>query len=460
MSETYDVIVIGGGAGGVAAAIRASQLGGRVAVIEANQLGGLCMNRGCVPFGHMMAAAHFLGDLKMAEEMGITCSKVSKDLETLLNRQNELIAFMRQGVKTLLSKRKISVITGKGKLKGPGHVDVDGKVLEGKSVILASGGQWIKPGFPGKDHPPIVSSDYFLTERKLPKRCLLLGKGTWGIEIAQFLNQYGSQVWIATEEKTLLPEESKTIRTRLTKALQNQGITVLAHVKVLSAKSKKTGAVVSLSVKGKEEILEVDLIINLERRAALQGLGLETVGIEEANPFIRVNEKMETEVKGLFAVGDITAPEERHFSHLASSSGMIAAEYAMGVSRSSVEGNPTRILFTKPQVACIGMTGKEAKQSGREIVTGSAPLSMNTFGMMTAQMEGLVEVVADKKYGEILGVHMIGDRVSEMAGIGVLAVQQEMTLEELSQATFPHPTLSESIAEAARDALGIPVYLP
>ena len=138
----------------------------------------------------------------------------------------------------------------------------------------------------------------------------------------------------------------------------------------------------------------------------------------------------------------------------------MAAENAMGLSRSLDEGTLTRIVFTKPQIACVGLTGKEAKEKGYEALVGSAPLSMNTFGMMTAQTEGLVEVVAEKRYGQILGIHMIGDRVSEMAGEGVLAVQQEMTLEELAQTTFPHPTLSESLAEAARDALGIPIYLP
>jgi dihydrolipoamide dehydrogenase len=460
MDEHYDVIVMGGGAGGVAAALRAAQLGGKVAVVEEKHLGGLCMNRGCVPFGHMMVASHFLGDLALAKEMGIACSGVSKDLGALLTRQNELIAFMQQGVKTMLNKRQVSLVMGKGKLSGAGRVAVNGKTLEGKSIILASGGCWMKPEFQGSDHPEVVNSDYLLTAKTLPGRCLLYGGGPWSIEIAQFLNRYGSQVWLATQEESLLPGESKAIRSRLSKALQTQGILIIPGAEILSLKRKKAGTGVVMTVKEKEEFLEVDLVITLQRGAALQGLGLETVGLHEAVEFLPVNERMETGLKGLYAIGDLAAPENKQYSHLASCGGFAAAENAMGLSRSLDERTLTRIVFTKPQVACVGLTGKEAKEKGYEVVVGSAPLSMNTFGMMTAQTEGLVEVVAEKRYGEILGIHLIGSGVSEMAGQGVLAVQQEMTLEELAQTTCPHPTLSESLAEAARDALGIPIYLP
>jgi dihydrolipoamide dehydrogenase len=278
MDEKYDVIIIGGGAGGVAAAIRAAQLGGKVAVVEGNKLGGLCMNSGCVPFGHMMVASHTLGDLSLAKDMGIACSGISKDISTLLNRQRELIAFMQQGVKTIFSKRKITLVTGRGKLNGPGRVEVHGKTLSAKAIILAAGAQWLKPDFPGSDLPQVVNSEYLLNAKELPKRCLLYGGGPWSIEIAQFLNRFGSQVYMVAQEEALLQDESKTIRSRLAKALQTQGI------------------------------------------------------------------------------------------------------------------------------------------------------------------------------------HIIADSACEMIGQGVLAIQQEMTLEELARTTFPHPTLSESIAEAARDALGAAIY--
>ncbi len=460
MDENYDVIIIGGGAGGVAAAIRAAQLGGKVAVVEGNKLGGLCMNSGCVPFGHMMVASHILGDLSLAKEMGIACSGISKDVSTLLNRQKELIAFMQQGVKTIFSKRKITLVTGRGKLNGSGRVEVNGKTLSAKAIILAAGAQWLKPDFPGSDLPQVVNSEYLLTAKELAKRCLVYGGGPWSIEIAQFLNRFGSQVYLVAQEEALLQDESKTIRSRLAKALQTQGIHMVTGAKNLALKKKSAGVEAVMAVRDKDEAIETDLVIVLRRSAALKDLGLETVGLDEKAEFLPVNERMETGVKGLYAIGDLTAPEKKHYSHLASSAGLVAAENAMGMSRAVREGTAARIAFTSPQVACVGLTGKEAKSMGYEVVVGAAPLSMNTLGMITVQTDGLVEIVAEKRYGEILGIHIIGDSACEMIGQGVLAIQQEMTLEELAGTTFPHPTLSESIAEAARDALGAAIYLP
>ena len=460
MDENYDVIVVGGGAGGVAAAIRSAQLGAKVAVVEENKLGGFCMNSGCVPFGHMMVASRILGDLALAKDMGIVCSSVSKDVATLLNRQKELIAFMQQGVKTLFSKRKIALIAGRGELSGPGRVEAAGKTFSAKAVILAAGARWLKPDFPGSDLPEVVDSGYVLTEKEPCKRCLVYGGGPWSVEIAQYLNRFGSQVWVVTHDDSLLHEESKAVRSRLAKALQTQGINTITGAKGLGLKKKSSGVEASMTVKDKEQSLQVDLVIAIRRTAAVKDLGLETVGLDVKPGFIQVNERMETGVKGLYAIGDLTGPEKKHYSHAASSAGLVAAENAMGVNRVFDERAVARVIFTSPQIATVGVTGKEAKGMGYEVVTGAAPLSMNTFGMMTAQTDGLVEVVADKRYGEILGVHIIGDNACEMIGQAVLAIQQEMTLEELAQTTFPHPTLSESIAEAARDALGQAIYLP
>jgi dihydrolipoamide dehydrogenase len=460
MDETYDVIVIGGGAGGVAAAIRAAQLGAKVAVVEKDKLGGLCMNSGCVPFGHMMAASRIFADLALAKDMGISCSGISMHLTTLLQRQKELIGFMQQGVKTIFGKRKITLVTGKAKLSGPGRVAVNGNTLSAKAIILAAGAQWRKPDLAGSDLPQVVTSEYLLTAKELPKRCLLYGGGAWNMKIAQVLNRFGSQVWLVTQEESLLQDESKSIRTRLAKSLQTQGITMVTGAKNLVLKKQGAGVEAVVAVKDKEVTLRVDLVLALSRAAAVKDLGLETVGLDGKTEFLRVNERMETGVKGLYAIGDLTAPEKKHFSHVASSGGLVAAENAAGMDRVLNERTTPRIVLTRPQVACVGLTGKEAKALGHEVVVGAAPLSMNTLGMITVQTDGLVEVVADKRYGEILGVHIIGDNAGEMIGQGVLAIQQEMTLEELAQATFPHPTLSESIAEAARDALGAAIYLP
>lgn len=458
--HAFDVVVVGGGAGGVAAAVRAAQLGARVAVAEDKFLGGLCMNRGCVPFVHMMSASRILEGLGLGKEMGIECPGLSRDFTALLKRQGELVAFMRQGVQGLFKKNRITLVKGRGRLGGTGRVEVNGETFSAERIILATGAEWVRPDLPGADLAEVVNSDYLLTAQRLPKRCILVGHGPMSIEIAQFLQSYGTKTWLVTPERDLLPSESKVVRSRLSKALQKQGITLLFQAEIRRLKPEKDGLQVTLQVKDREERLSADILIALRRQACLTGLGLESVGLDEKGEYLPVNEHMETGVEGLFAIGDLTAPEERHYSHLASSGGIVAAENAMGLPSILNSNTASRVLFTQPQVACVGLTLKAAKEAGYDAVSGTAPLSMNPLGMILAQNEGMVEVVAEKRYGEILGVHIIGDGAAEMAGMGVLAIQMEATLEELARAVFPHPTLSEFLAEAARDALGRPIYLP
>jgi dihydrolipoamide dehydrogenase len=458
--NTYDIIVLGGGAGGVPAAVRASQLGARVAIVENNLLGGLCMNRGCVPFGHMMVASNILGSLSLGKDMGLDFSGVTRDYTALLKRQDELIAFMRQGVEGTLKKNKVEIIQGKGRLSGKGKLLVNGKTMSYRNIILATGAKWLTPDFPGADLKEVINSDELLDSNKLPERALLFGSTPWLIEIAQFLHRFGSRVTLATRDKTILANENKPIRSRLIKVLREQGINILTEANISAIKKKKDGLYCVLRVKDKDETIVVDRVISLRRGASISGLGLDTVGLDEKSDFIKVNERMETRVAGIYAIGDLAADETRHYSHLSSTGGIVAAENAMGMESFFDHRTIARVVFTQPQVACVGLTAKEAKEAGYDVATGAAPLSMNPFGMIISQNEGLVEVVAEKKYGEILGINFIGQGACEMAGQAVLAIQMEATLEEIAKATFPHPTLSESLAEAARECLGRPIYLP
>jgi len=458
--ETYDVIVLGGGPGGVAAAVRASQLGGRVGLIEGETLGGFCMNRGCIPFGHMMIASNILGGLPLGKEMGLDVKEVLKDYSALIKRQNGLIDFMRMGVSGTLAKNKIKIIKGKGRIAGSGKIEVDGQTFLFRKLILATGAKWLKPDFPGADLEEVINSDDLLRLEALPKKVLLFGESPWLIEIAQFLNRYGTQVLLATKDKRILSMESQTIASRLRKVLKGEGVEIKTQAEIVAVMKKEDGAHVDLSSKDGAETVVVDRIIHLERAAALKDLGLKTVHLDEEGPYIQVNDRMETRADGVYAVGDVTGDPSGHYSHRASEGGIIAAENAMGKKAFMNPKTMARILFTQPQVACLGLTGKEAKGQGYDVMVGAAPFSVNPFGMIIAENEGIVEVVADKRFGEILGVHILGRNASEMVGQAVLAMQMEGTVEELARASFPHPTLSESFAEAAREALGRPIYLP
>ena len=458
--EIYDVIVLGGGAGGVPAAIRAAQVGGKVAILECEHFGGQCMNRGCIPFGHMMVASNILGSLSLGKNMGLQFSGISKNYATLIKRQDELIAFMREGVRGTLRKNGVEIFEGRGRIAGRGTVEVNGKNLFYKNIILATGAQWLQPEFPGADLEEVVNSDYLLSAETLPKRSLLSGSSPWLIEIAQFLNRFGSQTILATKDETILSDESKTITARLRKVLRNEGIGIKTQAEIVAATKKGDGLHVDINSKDGRETVIVDKVITLERIASLKNIGLKNINLDEDSQYLTVNNKMESTIKGVYAIGDLTGPQSKHYSHLASETGIIAAENAMGHDAAINPKTLTRVLFTQPEIACVGLTPKEAKSEGHVVVVGAAPLSMNPYGMILSENEGIVEVVADKQYGELLGVHFIGTAASEMAGQAVLAIQMEATVEELAKAPFPHPSLSESLAEAARDALGKPIYLP
>ena len=455
-----DVVVIGGGAGGVPAAIRAAQLGAHVAIVEARNFGGLCMNRGCVPLGHMMVASDILGAVAFGKKVGLSFKGVSKDYSVLKKRQDELIGFMRQGVTSTIKKNNIELIDGKGKVAGKGKVEVNGKTISCKKIILATGARWVKPDFPEGDLEEVINSDELLAVDELPKSVLLFGRNPWLLEIAQFLHRFGTKVVLATPDKAILPEESKAIRTRLNKALKKEDIEIKREAKITGASKAKGGLRVDLDSKEGSETVVVDRILYIERAAFLKGLGLSSIGLDENKEYVEVNDKMETRAEGVYAIGDLTGPQSKHYSHFSSEGGIVAAENAMGLVSSVNPMTFTRVLFTQPQVASVGLTPKEAKKAGHDVVVGAAPYGMNPYGMLLAENEGIVEVVGEKKYGEVLGVHFIGSNASEMAGQAILAIQLEATLEDLARASFPHPTLSESLAEAARDALGRHIYLP
>jgi dihydrolipoamide dehydrogenase len=458
--NAYDVVVLGGGAGGVPAAIRAAQLGGKVAVIEGRRLGGQCMNLGCIPLGQKMVASHILKNLTLGKEMGISVQEIKTDHAALLERQDELIGFMRQGVMSTLKKKNVTVIEGKGRIAEEGALEINGQRITYEKIILATGAEWHKQTFPGADLDGVVNTDLLLTAQKLPSRVLLFGESPWFMEISQFLTAFGSQVTLATPQKGILEGMSKTIVTRLKSVLKDESIKIKNKATIENVTKKNEELIVQLSTKEGHEEVAVDTVVTFDRTAAIKGLGLENIGLDETQPFLEVNEKTETGVEGVYAIGDLTAPPEGHYSHRAAAMGIVAAENAMG---DSVSLNPrihTRVLFTYPEVASVGLTSKEAKRKGYEVVVGSAPLSMNPLGMILAENEGIVEVVADKSYGEILGVHIIGRNASEMIGQALVAIQLEATFDDLAAIPFPHPTFSESLTEAVRDALGNPIYLP
>ncbi len=455
MSDDFDLIVIGGGPGGVAAAIRAVQLGARTALVEGTHWGGLCLNRACVPTKLFAATLERARTIQTASKMGFAKAHAAVDPAAVFKMKDELVGYFAMGTEGLVKVKGVTPLKGRGRLAGPGRVAVGENIHQAGAVVVAVGGEWVRPSFPGADADGVVNSSRFLEEGKIPARSLLLGAGPWALELAQFLGVCGGQVVVAVPERGILPGFDAEIGQRLRAALKNDPLTILNSCRVVSVARDKEGLSAVLSVKGKEETRRFDRVIYFDRRPALAGLGLDTVGLAD----LGVDGHLATRAPGVWAVGD-AAGEGPFLSHRASAMGIVAAENALGAKRVFTPHAVAAVAYTCPQAASVGLSEEQAEAAGHAVVTGSAAVAATPMAMIQGVGSGVVKVVGEKKYGELLGVHILAPFASEIIGAGALAIQMEATLEDLARAALPHPTIAESLAEAARDALGWAIYQP
>ncbi|MFO7708846.1 MAG: NAD(P)/FAD-dependent oxidoreductase [Desulfobacterales bacterium] len=455
MSDKFDIVVIGGGPGGVAAAVRGVQLGVKTAIVESTHWGGFCLNRACVPTKLFAATVDRSKTIQTAAKMGFSKAEGVVDPAAVFKMKDELVGYFSMGTEGLVKVKGVAPLKGKGRLAGPGRVAVGDKLYQAQAVIVAVGAQWVRPSFPGAELEGIVNSSQLIEEGKVPGRTLILGVSPWAIELAQFLGTCGSQVVVAARERGILPEFDAEIGQRLRAALKKDPMTILSSCQVVSVARDKEGLSVVLSVKGKEETRRFDRVIGFDRRPVLSELGLDTVGLKDLD----VNEQLSTKVPGIWAIGDAVG-NEPFLSHRATAMGVIAAENALGAQRAFHPNIVPRIAFTHPQAASVGLTEDQAEAAGYEVLTGTVAIGSSPMAMIQGVSSGVVKVVGEKKYGELLGVHILAPFATEIIGAGALAIQLEATLEDLARAAMPHPTLSESLAEAAREALGWTIYIP
>lgn len=454
----HDVMVIGGGSGGYAAAIRASQLGGKVAVVEAAEIGGTCVNRGCIPTKVWLHAARLLHRIRGAHQFGIKTSVQGLDLQAIVARKNGVCADIRTGMEALLDNNGVEVIRGRAVLKSPREVDVDGTVLEAKKIILAPGSTLHVPDVEGLEEAALTT-DQVLDIGQTPSSVLIWGSpGPIEVEMATLLNTFGSRVFLASESRRLLPREDGDTSQRLAQALREQGVEVFSRLILKSVQKSERGHACLLS--GPEErTVEVEKILISSRRPNTAHLGLEQVGIRlEEGGRIWVNQELETSVQGIYAIGDATGGWM--LSHVSSSMAVTAAENAMGNSRKFPHHLIPRGIWTIPEVGAVGLSEEEAEEDGIEVEVGDFPYSINGLAMARDEMGGAVKIISDARYGEILGVHIVGAHATELVGEAVLAMQLEATARELARSIRVHPTFSESVVDAARDAENWALYLP
>ncbi|HHT9123247.1 MAG TPA: dihydrolipoyl dehydrogenase [Candidatus Wunengus sp. YC63] len=473
-SAAFDLVIIGGGPGGYVSAIKAAQLGIKTTLVEKNKVGGTCLHQGCIPTKVLLYSADIYRKLLKAHEYGITFDKVGINYPQFHRRKESVVKRLFQGTQFLLKKNGVEVFEGEGQLTSANNVLVKKKgtdivELAAKKVILSTGSVPLIPSTIPCDGKYVLTSDNILLQEEIPKSIIIAGAGAVGIEFAYLFNILGSKVTIVELLDDVLPAEDKEIRATLRKLLTKRGVDILTNT---SLEKVEVDNGVRVEIKSKidtprsptttenKEYLQADyLLLALGRTPALTHLGLEKLSLSFKGKYLQTNEVMETSQKGLYAIGDITGTPL--LAHKASNEGLCAVSHIAGKETTPINyQNIPRVTYCSPQVASVGLTQDEAESKGYKIKVGKFPLIANSKAIIDGEYEdGFVKIIADEKYGEILGAHAVGPNVGELMWGISLTTLLEGTASELSRNIYPHPTLSEAILEAAHAVVDKAIHL-
>jgi dihydrolipoamide dehydrogenase len=455
----YDLIILGSGPGGYVAAIRAAQLGLKVAIVERENLGGICLNWGCIPTKALLRSAEIYHYMQHAGDYGLTAANISADIDAVVKRSRGVAKQLNQGVTHLMKKNKITVHMGDGKLTAANTLTVtkDGKSeeLTAKNIILATGARARDLPFAPADGKRIWTYRHAMVPPEMPKKLLVIGSGAIGIEFASFYNDMGAEVTVVEMLDRIVPVEDADVSTFLEKALTKQGMTIMTGAGVEELKATATG--VSAKIKGKDGkviasefthcIVAIGIVPNTEN------IGLEALGVEMERGFLKTDPMCRTNVPGLWAIGDITAPP--WLAHKASHEGVIAAEAIAGGHPHAMDPkNIPGCTYCHPQVASVGLTEAKAKEAGYDVKVGNFPFLGNGKAIALGEAEGFIKTVFDAKTGELLGAHMVGAEVTELIQGYTIGKTAELVEADFMHTVFPHPTLSEMMHESVLGAYG------
>src|SRR5574341_1979106 len=457
----YDVIVIGAGPAGYVCAIRAAQLGLKTAIVDKQWLGGVCLNVGCIPSKSLLKnaeVAHILRE--RGKDFGFSFDNLKLDYSVAVKRSRQNSDRLTKGVGFLMRKNNIAVFMGEAKFKAKDTIaitDKDGKAteLKAKNIILASGATAAVPGAWKVDGEKIVTYHEAILQEKLPNSVIVIGSGAIGVEFSTVWNSYGVDVTVVEMLPRLVPLEDEEVSKELKKEFEKRGIKCLVGNKVESVEATQTGVKVKVSVEGKETTLEADqALVAIGFRPNSKGLGLEEVGVKiNERGFVEINEKMQTSVPNIYAIGDVTG--KLMLAHVGSAMGIVAAENIAGAETITLDYEMMpRATYSHPQVASFGLTEAQAKERGYDIKVGRFPFQANGKALGLGDYAGWVKLVTDAKYGEVLGAHMIGPEVTELLPEFTLAHNLELTAEEIARNVHAHPSLSEVLMEAAHGLVG------
>lgn len=457
-NDSFDIVVIGAGPGGYVAAIRAAQLGMKVGVVEQDALGGICLNWGCIPTKALLRNAEIIHLLKRSEEFGIKIKGMEIDFSHIIKRSRDVAGQLSRGVSFLFKKNKIEHIKGFGRIDKDRTVQVldkNGKILKilkPKRTILATGAR--PKTIPGVDIDGKKIISYFeaMVLEKIPKSMIIIGAGAIGVEFAYFYNALGTDVTIVEMLPQVLPLEDAEISKVLEKAFKKYGIKMHLESKVDSVNSKGRQVVVGISDKrGKTELKAEKALMAIGVQGNIENLGLEELGIPTEGGFVNVDEFYRTGVEGVLAIGDVIGPPL--LAHVGSAEGITAVESIAGMSPLPLDyGNMPNCTFCMPQVASLGLTEAKAKEAGYKLKIGRFPFRANGKSLAYGEPEGLVKLIFDDRYGELLGAHIIGAEATELIASLGIGKTLETTFHEIHKTVHAHPTMSEAVMEAAADA--------
>jgi dihydrolipoamide dehydrogenase len=464
MTIQYDLIVLGSGPGGYVAAIRAAQLGLKVAIVERENLGGICLNWGCIPTKALLRSAEIYHYMQHAGDYGLAATNISADIDAVVKRSRGVAKQLNQGIGHLMKKNKITVHMGDGKMTAAGTLSVtkDGKTeeLAAKNIIIATGARARDLPFAPADGKRIWTYRHAMVPPEMPKKLLVIGSGAIGIEFASFYNDMGAQVTVVEMLDRIVPVEDADVSTFLEKALKKQGMTIMTSAGVEELKATAVG--VSAKIKAKDgTVIALDFshcIVAIGIVPNTENIGLEELGITTTKGHIDTDPMCRTNVPGIWAIGDVTAPP--WLAHKASHEGVIAAEAIAGNHPHAMDPlNIPGCTYCHPQVASVGLTEAKAKEAGYDVKVGNFPFIGNGKAIALGEAEGFIKTIFDAKTGELLGAHMVGAEVTELIQGYTVGKTAELVEQDFMGTVFPHPTLSEMMHESVLGAYGKALHI-
>ncbi len=466
MASTYDVVIIGSGPGGYVAAIRAGQLGLKTAVVEMDdRFGGTCLLRGCIPTKSMLESAELADKARKSAEFGVDVGEVSVDLPRVLKRKDKVVTQNAGGVAYLLKKNKVETHHGFGSLAGPGKVRVlaaDGTetILNARNTILATGSA--PRHLPGIEvGGPVLTSDELLDLAEMPSHLVVLGAGAVGVEFASVFRSFGCEVTIVELMDRLVPIEDEEVSKEFEKVFSRRGIKVHTGTKLASVEATDSGVSARLEKEGKppQSVSGSHLLVAIGRRPVTENIGLEHTKVQVERGFVHVDENQRTGEPGVYAIGDIVAGTAQ-LAHLASAEGILAVEHIAGKNPPPIDhGQVPGCTYSQPEVGSIGMTERAARDAGYDVKVGKFPFTAIGKAKIIGNTAGFVKIVAESKYEEILGVHIIGPHATDLIAEAGPLLKLECTVDELAHIIHAHPTLGEAVMEAAHATLGHAIHM-